>query len=136
MRHTLELCGIGLGRVRRARRLDRDQRPHLIGRIQRRGEAEIAALAVNQDDAGANLLHQRVIGFLRGGVVGGPARDALLGELVERLDRELLALERLALAADLVARPDPEQLPSFLLRPEERLALEYLGIARPGGAAP
>jgi hypothetical protein len=47
-------------------------------------------------------LHQRVISLLRRGVVGCPARNALLAELIERLDRELLALERLALAADLV----------------------------------
>ena len=135
MRHALELRGIGLRRVGRAGRLDRDQRLHLVGRVERGGEAEVAALAVHHDDARAHLLHQRVIGLLRRGVVGRPARNALLAELVERLDRELLALERLALAADFVRRPDAEQLPRFLLGAEERLALEDLRIARPRGAA-
>src|SRR4029077_15145949 len=97
-------------------------------------EPETAALAVHHDDAGTHPFHQRVVGLLRCRVVGDPARDPLHGKLVERLDRKLLAFERDALAADFIARPDAEQLPSFLLGAEHRFGFEDFRIARPRGA--
>ena len=106
----------------------------LSGAVKRGVESEAAALAVHHHDAGTDFFHQRVVGLLRRRVVGHPARDPLHGELVERLDRKLLAFERDTRSADFVARPDAKQLPGFLLGAEHRLGFEDFGIARPRGA--
>jgi len=58
-------------------------------------------LGVDDDDAGADLLHQRIVAACVAASLV-PSADALLGELVEGLDRELRALGvRPALAGSL-----------------------------------
>ena len=91
VRHALEHAAGGRLGLGRARRLDRDQRLHLVGRGERRVEAEVAALAVHDDHAGADLLHELVVGGLDLRVGRRPARHALLDELIERVGREELA---------------------------------------------
>ena len=114
MRHALESGGVGLrgsGAPEGSRAMSALT---LSGALSAAVEAEIAALAVHDDHARATFppAHRRPPASPRH---WSPSRDALLRELIERRDRELLAFERLALAADLVARPDAEQLPRFFL---------------------
>ena len=93
---------------------------------------------MDDDHARAHLLHILVIRCLGGGIVGGPARNALLAELVEGFHRELGAfgvgapLGRIGVVRTL--RPQAKQFPGFLLGAKEGLGLEDLGIARPRSA--
>src|SRR5438270_603930 len=75
--------------IRSARRLDSSDRSDLIGCAQGRVKGEVAALAVDDDDAGADLLYQFVVCALRSHVIRGPTGHALLHELVKRADRKL-----------------------------------------------
>ena len=72
-------------------------------------------LAVHDHDARTDLLHQRIVGAEGRGIVGDPARHALLHELIEGIDGKLHAVVGRATAADFVARPEAEQLPRLLL---------------------
>src|SRR5262245_33652232 len=91
MRDVLELAARGCLRLGGARWLDCDERLHLVWRGQGRVEAKVASLAVYDDHAGADLLHELVVGGLNLRVGRRPARHALLEELIERVDREELA---------------------------------------------
>jgi hypothetical protein len=73
VRHVPELRYIDLGEIGSAGRLHCDQRLDLVGRIERGSEAEIAALAVHDNDARTDFLHERVVGGLRRPIVGDPA---------------------------------------------------------------
>src|SRR5258706_7118 len=66
--------------------------------------------------------------------LAAPAGHALLAELVDRVERELHAVEAGALDVA-VGRPDTEQLPGLALGAEDRLSLVDLRVARPRRAA-
>jgi len=109
-----------------ARRLDRDQRLHLVRRIERALKPKLPPWLCTTMMHGQTFCHQRVIGLLRHAVVDRPARNALLRELVEGVDREFQAIERDALAADLVGGPS-ETAPRPPSWCEQRLALKISG---------
>src|SRR5207247_2231997 len=113
---------VSLLRVALSRRLDGDQRLHLVGPRLRHLEAELPGLRMEQDHARTHLVDERGV---RGDdrVVGRrPARHDLAHEVVVALDRELAALHA-------------EASERLVLRQEERLALENVGIHGPAGAA-
>ena len=118
---------INLCRIGRTRWFDRDQRLDFVGGIEGGPESEIAALAVDDNDAGAHLLYQCIIGGLRGRIVCDPPGYTLLRELVESLDRELRALIARASAPDLIGRSDSKKLPGLLLGPKEGSLLYISG---------
>ena len=116
------LQAIGLFRVALPRRLDGDQRLDLVGPRLRHLEAELPSLRVEQDHAGTHLVDERGVGGDDRIVGRRPARHDLAHEVVVAVDRELAALH--AEAAE-----------RLVLRQEQRLALEDVGVHRPARAA-
>ncbi len=121
-----------LARVTAERGLDSNQRLDLVRSRFRDLEAEGARLAVHHHDAWTDLVHQRDVGSNNCIIGGGPARHALLHELLVGLDRKLRA--RIGRSLGLVrtpraGRPDAEALPGVSLREEDRLTLEGVGPA-------
>src|SRR5207302_8641150 len=138
MRNGFQWPEIRLGGIRSARRLDSSDRSDLIGCAQGRVKGEVAALAVDDYDAGADLLYQFVVCALPGHVIRGPTGHALLHELVKRADRKLRVRPGRSLwrfRRVRVQRSDAKEFPGLLLCSEERLAFEDLRIARPRGPA-
>src|SRR5258707_6442181 len=126
LRHVLQVSLAG--------GLDRNERLDLIGPRLRHLEAELAGLRMEQDYAGADPVHQRGVRGDDGVVRGGPARHALLDEVLVFLDRKLAARHGFfrRIAAGAVA--DAKALPGIRRREEYRLALDDVRIHRPARA--
>jgi hypothetical protein len=109
----------------------------LSGAVSAALKPKLPPLAVHDDHARADLLHELVVGGLDLRVGRRPARHALLDELIERIGWEELAGRATRSAGlQLVAadRADAKVLPGLLLRAEQGLAREDLGVAGPGRA--
>ena len=128
-----------IGDDARGRRLDRDDRLDLVRPLLRDLEAERAALAVQQQHAGADLVDQREIGGDDRVVGGEPARHRLLHVILVGLDRELAAGQQLALGRIGVPRAlavaDAEALERILIGQEDRLRRPHVGRRKAGAAA-
>ena len=114
----------GLVEIARGRRLHRDDRLDLVRALLRDLEAKRAALAVQQQHARADLVHQRHIGGDDGVVGRQPARHRLFHIVVVGLDRELAAGQHPALGRIRIPR-------AFAIA--DAKALERIGIGQEGG---
>ena len=140
MRHVREERSVARGRIGCAGGLERDHRAHTIRGGGRRGEAEIAALAVGEHDGAAvHALEQIVVGALRQGVVAAPARHALKQEGVKAPGRKTQAGMRAPqrrIGVPGAGRAETERLLPGFLRGAEIGGLRVdLGIRRPGRTA-
>src|SRR5205085_8930044 len=104
-----------------------NQRLDLVGPRLGYLEAETAGLAVEQDDGGADAVELGDVSGNRRIIRGGPARHALLDEILVSLDGELAARHHLALGGIGVigVRPiaDAKTLERVGRGEEDRLAL-------------
>src|SRR5688572_32409766 len=119
MRYVPDPAGIDLRRIEGGGWLEEHDRLDLVWRALCRRVDELAGLAVPDDHARAHPLHQCVVCTLDPGIARGPASDELLGELIDRRDRELHAG-----IADLLAdvrrvaagRPEAKDVPGLIDR--------------------
>ena len=122
-----------------ARRFDRDDRLDLVRALLRDLEAERAALAVQQQHAGADLVHQREVGVDDRLVGGEPARHRLLHVIVVGLHRELVSGQHLALGRISVPRAlavaDAEALERVRVVQKNRLGRPHVRTRKARAAA-
>src|SRR5262249_20055180 len=128
-----------LADVAGGRRLDRDDRFDLVGALLRDLETERAALAVQQQYAGADLVHQRDVGVDDRLVGGWPAPHRLLHVVFVGLDWNLASGQHSALGRvsgpRALAVADAEALERVGVVQENRLGRPYVRTRKAGAAA-